>query len=347
MRSIDRTRTSVPTGAQADGRSRATIAGALAGVLACFTLVMACGASSPGSGSAPPSGYVPPNSGIPSQTTLPVSGCGGAVGTNDPLAPSPACSIPGPTDAPWPVSEAQAIDVAGAFTGLSDLAVTRAWGSSSAPFRLYLVRDATHGALVDGTTGTVVEAFETAPNILPGPDDPPPAWSPAPAASPDVSTAARDTAALTGARYLMAHSLSVAGTAASVELHSLGSPSWVATWTDSAGAPLAAVLVDAASGKPVGFVDRRFTGTSLALPLVCRDMAVRLAIARANADHGQTAEQISSVELQIDFLTTGPSNAWQVLLGVPKPDPSSGGTVWYSATFITVDAATGAVTVVK
>jgi hypothetical protein len=340
MRSIDRTRTSRPTGAAASRRSRATIAGALAGVLACFTLVTACAASSPGSRSERPNGSTP------SQATLPVNGCGGAAGTNDPPAPSPACSIPGPTDAPWRVSEAQAIAAAGAFAGLSDLAVTRTWGSSTSPFRLYLVQDATHHVLVDGTTGTVVEAFGTAPDIVPGPDDPP-AWSPAPAASPDVSKAARDAAASTGARYLGAHDLSVTGTAASVELQSLGSPVWVLTWTDSAGAPFAEVVVEAATGKPVGFVDRRFTGTPLTLPLVDRDTAVRLAIARANADHGQTAEQISSVELQLDFPATGPSNAWLIGLGVPKPDPSAGGTVWYFGTFIAVDAATGAVTVVK
>lgn len=346
MRSIDRTRTSRPTGAAAPRRSRATIAGALAGVLACFTLVMACGTSSPGNGSASPNGSPQANDSTPSQATFPVSGCGGGAGMNNPLAPQPACSIPGPTDAPWPVSQAQAIAAAGAFAGLSDLAVTRTWGSSSSPFRLYLAQDATHDVLVDGTTGTVVEAFETAPNIVPGPDDPP-AWRPAPAASPDVSKAERDAAASTGARYLVAHNLSVAGTAATVELQSLGSPVWVVTWTDSAGAPFAEVVVDAATGKPVGFIDRRFTGSPLALLLVDRDAAVRLAIARANGDQGQTTEQISSVELQLDFLTTGPSNAWEVGLGVPKPDPSAGGTVWYFGTFIAVDAATGTVTVVK
>jgi hypothetical protein len=247
---------------------------------------------------------------------------------------------------PWPVSEAQALAAANAFTGQVDLAVTGQWPG---PPGVYVLQDAAHtsGAVVDGASGAVVEVFEVDPPILAGPDGGPPAWSPAPAPSADGSPdGGRSRVVAAAARFLTAHGLVAPQAPATSRVAGPGAPAWIVTWTDAAGAPEFEVTVDT-KGSPVAFIDRRSGGASLAVPRVARDTAVRLAIARANADQGRTDEQLTTVELWIEFPSGRQVNTWQVGLGVPRPDPSAGGTVWEFGTFIAVDASTGAVTVVK
>ncbi len=324
------------TGRASGGRgSRASRAVVVAWCLGCLVLEGACGWAAPvGSTS-------------PDQTARPGSGCGGASASGDPLAPSPGCTTPGATETPWPVSQAQAVAAADAFTGLSDLAITGAWGSVGGPAPVYILADATRTVVVDGTSGAVVEVFEAAPDILPGPDGQPPSWSPAPTFPPQGPGGGRDAAVAAAAQFLSAHGLSITGASASAVLDSLGTAAWVVSWTDSAAAATFEVTVDAGSGRPVAFVDRRSGRTFLAVPRVGRDAAVAIAIAKANADKGRADEQLISVEMDISILPGGQANRWQVALGVPGPDASSGGTIWRFGTAIDVDASTGAIAVVK
>jgi hypothetical protein len=308
------------------------ITGTVFGCLACLAIVMSCTTSS--------------RIGT-SSTGLSPGGCGGgAAASSNPLAPSPACSFPGPTMSPWPVSEAKAIAAANAFTGQVDLAITGQWPS---PPGVYVLQDAAHtsGAVVDGASGAVAEVFEVEPPVLPGSDGAPPSWSPAPAPMVDVSPdGGRSRALATAARFLSVHGLVAPPASAASPLGDPGARGWVVTWAAATGAPVFEVTVDA-GGSPVAFIDRRFGGALLAVPRVARDTAVRLAIARANADQGRTDEQLTSVELWIEFPSGSQSNTWQVGLGVPRADASAGGTVWELGTFMAVDASTGAVTVVK
>jgi hypothetical protein len=201
--------------------------------------------------------------------------------------------------------------------------------------------------VVDGASGGVVEVFEVDPPILPAPDGAPPSWGPAPAPSADGSSdGGRPRAVAAAARFLAAHGLAAPQASAAPHVDGPGAPAWVVTWADAAGAPVFEVTVDA-RGSAVAFIDRRSRGAHLAVPRVTRDAAVRLAIARANADQARTDERLISVELWIEVPSGGQSNAWQVGLGVPRPDPSAGGTAWWFSTLIAVDASTGATTVVK
>jgi hypothetical protein len=338
MRSGGMARIAGTAGDARERRSRGRIAGPIVGSLACLALVVSCGASSP-TGS-PPTGT--------SQTTTSPRGCGGGeAATSDPQAPSPACSFPGPTMSPWPVSEAQAFAAANAFTGQADLAVTGQWPG---PPDLYVLQDAarTSGAVVDGASGAVVEVFEVDPPILPGPAGVPPAWSPAPAPSADGSPdGGRSRAVAAAARFLAVHGLVAPGASSTSRVDSPGAPAWIVIWADAAGAPMFEVTVDAATGASVAFVDRRSGGAHLAVARVARDTAVRLAIGRANADQGRTDERLISVELWIEVPSGSQSNTWQVGLGVPRPDPRAGGTAWWFSTLIAVDASTGAIPVVK
>jgi hypothetical protein len=312
--------------------SSARIASVAVGGLACLLLVIACGVSAPGGVFSSP-------------VNSPPGGCGGATATGSLSAPSPACSMPGPTESPWPVGQAEAAAAANAFTGRSDLAVTGQWRN---PARLYVVQDAIRTAVVDGTTGAVVESIQVDPSILPGPDGEPPAWSPAPVSSPDRSgDGGRARAMATAERFLSAHGLSAPHAPSATRVDGPGAPVWVVTWTGADGAPAFEVAIANATGGLVGFVDRRRSGAFVAVPRLDRDTAVRLAIARANADQGRTDEQLTSVEFIVELPPGGQLNTWRVGLGVPRPDPSAGGTVWAFGSVIDVDATTGAITVVK
>jgi hypothetical protein len=313
-------------------RSAARFASLVVGGLACLLLLLACGSSAPIGVSSPLANTSP-------------GGCHGATATGSLSAPSPACSMPGPTESPWPVGEAEAVAAANAFTGWSDLAVTGQWRN---PARLYVVQDAIRTVVVDGTTGTVVESLQVDPSILPGPDGEPPTWSPAPVLSPDRSAdGGRARAIATAERFLAAHGLSAPGAPSATRVGGPGAPAWVVTWTRANGAYAFEVTVADATDGPVDFIDRRWSATILAVPRLDRDTAVRRAIARANADQGRADEQLTSVEFVVEFPTGGEVNTWRVGLGVPRPDPSAGGTVWAFGTVIDVDASIGAVTVVK
>ncbi len=254
--------------------------------------------------------------------------------------PSPACSEPGPSGTPWPISGQQAIAAVAALLGRPDLALV--WGSGSLP--AYFVMGADRGAVVDGTTGRVVEFFALAPPVG-SPDGAIPTWSPGPAATGGPVDNA--TLALVKARdVLVARHLVAAGSDGHAALDpGPGEPAWRVTLTDAATSrPIEARL--SFGGEVTGYLEPD-APLVLAVPRIDRDAAIRLAVARAAVVTGRQDQQVISAEFWPSFVGDTQRSTWSIGTGVPVVDATSHEVVWWFGTGIEVDAVSGSLTVVK
>ncbi len=276
-------------------------------------------------------------------STPPVTGCGGGEAPIDPggVVPSPACSEPGPTGTPWPVSGQQAVAAAAALLGRPDLALT--W-ASAASTPAYIVGGADRGAVVDGTTGRVVEFFALEPPV--GlPDGAIPVWSPRPAATGGPVDNA--TLALVRARdFLVGRHLVAAGSEGqAVLVPGPGEPVWRVSLADAATSRVIEAWVSS-GGEVTGYLEPD-PPLVLALPRIDRDAAIRLALARAAVVTGRQDQEVISAEFWPTFVGDTQRSTWSIGTGVPVVDATSHEVVWWFGTAIEVDAVSGSLTVVK
>ncbi len=273
--------------------------------------------------------------------TTTVRGCGGETITVPPgmAVPSPACSSgPMTTPSPFPVGEADAVAAAERVTGQAGMEVV---SRTEAGAEVYLLASSGVYAVVDGTTGQVLQVFTVQPDIT-NPDGSAPDWSPTPSPGPQAATGA---AAATGiARaWLTRHGLAAASAGGTAVRDTLPlADAWLVTLT-SGGSPVSLRVTD--SGFVVGY-QVADPPLALALPRLSRDAAISKAIARTVALTGRTDERLTAAEFYGSFVPGGLDATWMISTGIPGPDPSYG-TVWSLGAAIEVDALTGQLTVDK
>ena len=271
-----------------------------------------------------------------------MTGCGGEVITvpAGQAAPSPACSSgPMTPPTPYPVSDEAAVAAAEQFLGTKGLSVYTK-DLAEAPALLLTGPDA--AAVVDGTTGRVLQAFAHAPDVG-SPDGAAPQWSAAPSAAPSIRSAAEAIGAARAWLGQRAVQLAPGAGRAALDGADPRAQAWAVTLEGADGRELD--LRVAPDGRVVGY---QMAGAPLplTLPRYSRDAAIALAVAKMRALDGGADDQLTSAQFTGGLSSTGESLAWIVGAGVPQPDPSYG-TVWALGGAVQVDAVTGEVTVLK
>jgi hypothetical protein len=241
---------------------------------------------------------------------------------------------------PYPVADEDAIAAAERFTGSAGLAV---YAKAAGPVPALLLTGGGSAVVVDGTSGRVLQFFVLAPAV--GlPDGAVPSWSPAPApASGGIGDAAA--AISVAGTWLARHGIAVAQETGRAKLDTIPrSNSWRVTLPGVAGRPVE-VRVSVA-GVVVGY---QVTDAPLPLylPSLERDAAITLALERMVQMDQRTDERLIGADFEGGLLVDGEQIAWLVGVGVPEPDPSTGGVVWAFGGALEVDAVTGEVSVLK
>jgi hypothetical protein len=85
----------------------------------------------------------------------------------------------------------------------------------------------------------------------------------------------------------------------------------------------------------------------LSLPSVDRDAAITLAVERMAHLDGRADDRVIAAEFEGGLEADRQQIAWIISVGVPEPDPSTGGVVWAFGGAIEVDAITGELNVLK
>ena len=243
------------------------------------------------------------------------------------------------TSTPYPVSDEAAIAAAQRFLGATGLAVyTKSLGQVPA----LLLTGAGSAVVVDGTTGRVLQYFALAPAV--GlPDGAIPLWSPAPIpAVGGINDAAA--AIAVASTWLAKHGITAAKEAGRATYDTIpGANAWRVSLPGH-GHPVE-VRVSVA-GTVVGYQvgDRPLP---LSLPSLDRDAAITLAVQRMAHLDGRSDDRVIAAEFEGGLQADQQRIVWSIMVGVPEPDPSTGGVMWAFGGAIEVDAITGELTVLK